>query len=181
VTELWQPRVLRDYSFIADGERGALVGPDGAVVWLCAPRWDSPAVFAALVGGHGGYSVTPAGAWHVWGGYYEPGSLIWHSRWVGSGVAECREALAMPADPHRGVVLRRIAAVEGPARVRVVLDLRSANGHGPVRELSQSGGCWTARSGAIRFRWSGAARARAGADGCLVRRRATVRRSDGGA
>jgi hypothetical protein len=30
--------VLREFSFIADGERGGLVGPYGAIVWLCAPR-----------------------------------------------------------------------------------------------------------------------------------------------
>ena len=54
VIDTWQPRVLREYSFIADGERGALVAPDGAIVWLCAPRWDSPAVFASLIGGQGG-------------------------------------------------------------------------------------------------------------------------------
>jgi GH15 family glucan-1,4-alpha-glucosidase len=38
-----RPHVLREYSLIADGERGALIGPDGAISWLCAPRWDSPA------------------------------------------------------------------------------------------------------------------------------------------
>ena len=37
-----RPHVLREYSLIADGERGALIGPDGAISWLCAPRWDSP-------------------------------------------------------------------------------------------------------------------------------------------
>ena len=101
--ELWCPRVLREYSFIADGERGGLVSPDGAIVWMCLPRWDSPAVFSALLGGQGGYAVTPADPWHVWGGYYEPASLIWRSRWVDSGVVECRGALAIPADPHRAV------------------------------------------------------------------------------
>jgi hypothetical protein len=55
----WPPRVLREYSLIADGERGAVVGPDGAIVWLCMPRWDSPAVFSALLGRRGGYATTP--------------------------------------------------------------------------------------------------------------------------
>ncbi len=93
-----------------------MIAPDGGIVWLCAPRWDSPAVFSALLGGRGGYSVGPADPWNVWGGYYEPGSLIWRNRWVGSGVAECREALAMPADPHRAVLLRRIEAVRRPGQ-----------------------------------------------------------------
>ena len=42
----------------------------------------------------------------------------------------------MPADPHRAVVLRRVEALDGPARVRVVLDLRAAFGRQPMRELS---------------------------------------------
>jgi len=60
MTHTFGPHVLRDYALIADGERGALIGPDGAIAWLCAPRWDSPALFGELVGGHGVYAVTPA-------------------------------------------------------------------------------------------------------------------------
>ena len=40
------PHVLREYAFLADGERGALVGPQGDICWLCVPHWDSDAVFA---------------------------------------------------------------------------------------------------------------------------------------
>jgi alpha,alpha-trehalase len=165
MTGSFRPHVLREYALIADGERGALIGPDGAMSWLCAPRWDSPAVFSGLLGGRGVYAVTPADPWHVWGGYYENGSLIWRSRWVGSSRTECREALAMPADPHRAVILRRIVAVDGPARVNVVLDVRAGFGRSRMTGLSRAGGCWTGRSGRIRFRWSGAARARPGPDG----------------
>ena len=171
--ELWSPRVLREYSFIADGERGGLVGPDGAIVWMCLPRWDSPAVFSALLGGQGGYAVTPADPWHVWGGYYEPASLIWRSRWVGSSVVECREALAMPGDPHRAAILRRIEARDGPAKVTVTLDVRAGYGASPMRDLTKSRGIWTGRSGtkpsagAVWFRWSGAGRARPDRDGVL--------------
>jgi GH15 family glucan-1,4-alpha-glucosidase len=165
VTGSVRPHVLREYSLIADGERGGLIGPDGEISWLCAPRWDSPAVFSGLLGGPGRYAVTPFDPWHVWGGYFESGSLIWRSRWVGASRTECREALAMPADPHRAVILRRIEAVDGPARVDVVLDVRAGFGRSRMTGLSRSGGSWSGRSGAIRFRWSGAARARPGADG----------------
>jgi alpha,alpha-trehalase len=159
-----RPHVLREYSLIADGERGALIGPDGEISWLCAPRWDSPAVFAGLLGGPGGYAVTPSDPWHVWGGYYESGTLIWRSRWVGGSRTECREALAMPADPHRAVILRRIEALDGPARVDVVLDVRAGFGRSRVTGLSRDHGHWAGRCGAIRFRWSGASRARARGD-----------------
>jgi len=135
-----QPCVLREYAFIADGEPGALIGPDGTIAWMCAPRWDSPAVFAALLGGAGRYSVTPAGSWHVWGGYYEGGSLIWCSRWVGDSVTECREALALPAGRHRCVILRRIQAADGPARENVVLDVWAVYGRDAMRSLKLAEG-----------------------------------------
>ena len=45
------PHALRDYALLADGERGAVVGPRGEIVWMCAPSWDSDAVFASLIGG----------------------------------------------------------------------------------------------------------------------------------
>src|SRR4029078_5861288 len=35
------PQVLREYAVLADGERGAVLGPRGVIVWLCAPAWDS--------------------------------------------------------------------------------------------------------------------------------------------
>ena len=165
VTSSFRPHVLREYSLIADGERGALIGPDGAIGWLCAPRWDSPAVFGGLLGGQGRYAVTPADPWYVWGGYYETGTLIWRSRWVGRSRTECREALAMPADPHKVVILRRIEALDGPVRVDVTLDIRAGFGRNRMTGLSRAGGCWSGRSGAIRFRWSGAARARPGDGG----------------
>jgi alpha,alpha-trehalase len=122
------PHVLREYALLADGERGIVVGPYGEFCWMCAPRWDSDAVFASLIGGAGTYAVTPRDRF-VWGGQYEPGSLIWRSRWVTSGgIIECREALAFPGEPGRAVVLRRIIAREGDARVRVVCDPRPGFG-----------------------------------------------------
>ena len=164
------PRVLREYALVADGERGALIAPDGSVAWLCVPRWDSPAAFSGLLGGSGRYTVTPADPWHVWGGYYENGSLIWRSRWVGDGQIECREALAMPADPHRAVLLRRIEAIDGAARAGVWLDLRAGYGRGRMTDLkrhsvskhgdSEHGDVWTGRSGPVWFRLTGAGRAR---------------------
>jgi GH15 family glucan-1,4-alpha-glucosidase len=148
--------VLRDYALIADGERGALIGPRGDIVWMCAPRWHSDAVFSHLIGGDGLYAVTPAGDF-VWGGYYEDGSLVWHSRWVtGSGVVECEEALAYPAEPDRVVVLRRVIARHGPAEVTVVLDPRAGFGQQALRSAHRDDqGVWTARSGDLHLRWSG--------------------------
>ncbi len=163
---LARPHVLREYALLADGERGVLVGPRGDFVWMCFPGWDSDALFSSLIGGGGAYAVTPLGRF-VWGGFYEPGTLIWRSRWVTEGsLIECREALAMPADSARAVVLRRIIALQGTARVSVVLNLRSEFGASPVRNLRRSDeGVWTGRLSGAYACWSGAKGASPQADG----------------
>jgi GH15 family glucan-1,4-alpha-glucosidase len=168
-TEMFSPRVLREYALLADGERGILVGPRGDFVWMCAPRWDSDAVFSTLIGGAGLYAITPTDPRFVWGGSYEDGTLIWHSRWVTStGLIECREALAFPADPHTAVILRRVTALDGTARARVVLDARADFGRCAMTDLRQYQGMWTARSGGLHLRWSGAKGANIAGDGALV-------------
>jgi hypothetical protein len=155
--DAFPPHVLREYALLADGERGILVGPRGDFAWMCAPRWDSNAVFSTLIGGNGMYAVTPTDPRFVWGGYYEDGTLIWRSRWITStGIIECREALAFPADPHTAVVLRQITALKGPAKVRVVLDARADFGRRPMDQEQRHQGIWTARSGGLHLRWSGA-------------------------
>ncbi|HWG23686.1 glycoside hydrolase family 15 protein [Actinospica sp.] len=149
--------VLRDYALLADGERGILVGPRGEHAWMCAPAWDSEAVFGTLIGGGGLYAVTPVETPFVWGGYYGDATLIWHNRWVtGSRIIECREALRMPADPHTAVVLRRIEAIDGDARVRALLDPRAGFGRHRLSRLRRRDGVWAGRCGELYVRWSGA-------------------------
>ena len=137
------PHVLREYALLADGERGILVGPRGDFAWMCFPRWDDDAMFSSLIGGNGSYAITPAERC-VWGGYYEEGSLIWHSRWITNGsIIECREALALPSRRDRAVVLRRITAIRGPASMRVSLNLRGGFGEEPARRLKRDdAGIW---------------------------------------
>ena len=151
-----RPQPLRDYALLADGERGAILGPRGEIVWMCAPRWHSDAVFASLIGGAGSYGVTPEGR-YVWGGYYEQGTLIWRSRWVTDrGVTECREALAMPGDPHHIVLLRSILPSAAAAQLRVSLDPRAEFGRKGLRALARRDrDAWTGRLGDLYLRWSG--------------------------
>lgn len=149
--------VLREYALLADGERGVLVGPRGDYAWMCFPRWHDDAVLCSLLGGRSHYTVTPRGR-YTWGGYYEPASLIWRSRWITEeGTLECREALALPADRDRAILLRRIEAVDGPAHCEIALAAGAQfDRHGMSRLARGDDGSWTARLGEVSMRWHGA-------------------------
>ncbi|WP_334172576.1 glycoside hydrolase family 15 protein [Sinomonas sp.] len=156
------PHVLREYAMLADGARGALIGPRGDISWMCVPKWNDDAIFSSILGGRGCFAVTPADPRFVWGGQYEDGTLIWVSRWITStGIIECREALAYPGEEHRAILLRRIRAAQGAAEVDVVLDVRAGYGHHPMNRLHEEDGVWTARSGPLRIRLTGAVDAKA--------------------
>jgi GH15 family glucan-1,4-alpha-glucosidase len=57
------PLRIEDYALIGDCQTAALVGKDGSIDWLCLPRFDSAACFAALLGSpeHGRWKLAPAG------------------------------------------------------------------------------------------------------------------------
>src|ERR1700674_2441677 len=54
---------IEDYAFLSDTQTGALVSRDASVDWLCFPRFDSGACFAALLGDrkNGRWSFSPEG------------------------------------------------------------------------------------------------------------------------
>src|SRR3954463_6599325 len=54
---------IEDYALIGDTQTAALVGRDGSIDWFCVPRFDSGAVFAALLGdrNNGRWLIAPAG------------------------------------------------------------------------------------------------------------------------
>src|ERR1700756_3345408 len=69
---------IEDYALIGDCRTAALVGRDGSIDWLCVPRFDSPACFAALLGGpeQGRWLISPAGDAHSVRRHYRDNTLI---------------------------------------------------------------------------------------------------------
>ena len=69
---------IEDYALIGDCKTAALVGRDGSIDWLCWPRFDSPACFAALLGtaDNGRWLIAPAQSPVTVSRQYRPGTLI---------------------------------------------------------------------------------------------------------
>src|SRR5215217_8549363 len=70
--------LLEDYGLIGDQQAAALVGHNGAVDWLCLPRFDSPSCFSALLGDerHGRWLIAPTGEIRGTSRRYRPGTLV---------------------------------------------------------------------------------------------------------
>jgi GH15 family glucan-1,4-alpha-glucosidase len=74
---------IGSYGFLSDCHTSALVSYDGAVEWLCLPRFDSPSAFAALLDrGAGHFKVAPRGVVVPLSRRYEPGTLVIETTWV---------------------------------------------------------------------------------------------------
>jgi GH15 family glucan-1,4-alpha-glucosidase len=69
---------IEDYALIGDGRTAALVGRDGSIDWLCWPRFDSPACFAALLGtsDNGRWLIAPTDGAFQARRRYRPGTLV---------------------------------------------------------------------------------------------------------
>ncbi len=74
---------IGSYGFLSDCHTAALVSFDGAVEWLCLPRFDSPSAFAALLDrGAGRFTLRPRGVVVPISRRYKPGTLVVETTWV---------------------------------------------------------------------------------------------------
>ncbi|MGH2839567.1 MAG: glycoside hydrolase family 15 protein [Solirubrobacteraceae bacterium] len=73
---------IADYAFVSDCEVCALIAPTGNVEWMCAPRFDSPSIFGAMLDRDAGmFSLAPAGTSVPAGRRYVPGTNIVETTW----------------------------------------------------------------------------------------------------
>src|SRR5499433_3643363 len=88
---------IADYAFLSNCHTGALVAPDGAVDWLCVPRFDAPSVFGTLLDREAGFfRLAPFGINFPASRWYEPGTNVLVTTWhTATGWAVVREALTM--------------------------------------------------------------------------------------
>jgi GH15 family glucan-1,4-alpha-glucosidase len=134
---------IEDYAFIGDCHTGALVGRDGSIDWLCLPRFDSPAMFAALLGNreHGRWLLAPAGEVTATSRRYVGDSFVLETRWeTPDGV--CDVVDVMPIGDRRADIMRSIRGVRGTVRMRQELEIRFGYGrYLPwVRRVKDEGG-----------------------------------------
>ena len=105
---------IEDYALISDCRTGALVGRNGSIDWLCLPRYDSPSVFAALLGDeeHGNWRVAPTDPNATATRKYVDGTFVLVTTWV-TATGELEVCDFMPHGDHLSNIVRRIRCVRG--------------------------------------------------------------------
>ena len=117
---------IEDYALLADLNTAALVGRDGAIDWLCLPRCDSAACFAALLGDdrHGRWALRPAGEVTSTARRYRPGTLVLETD-VETADGAVRLIDFMPRqDGGRPQLIRVVEGLRGRVPMRMDLSLR---------------------------------------------------------
>ena len=119
------PGCIEDYALIGDCATAALVGRDGSIDWLCWPRFDSAACFAALLGdaGNGRFLIGPTSPGPAASRSYRDGSLVLET------VFECEAGqvalldFMVPGVPNSCIV-RIVEGRRGRVPMRLELALR---------------------------------------------------------
>ncbi|MCW2952174.1 MAG: glycoside hydrolase 15-related protein [Conexibacter sp.] len=131
---------IADYAFLSDCHTSALVAPDGAIDWLCVPRFDSPSVFGALLDREAGFfRLAPFGIHRPATRIYEPGTNTVVTTWqTPGGWVIVRDALTIgprhredevtphtrpPADDDaEHMLVRTVLCLDGAVEVELVCE-----------------------------------------------------------
>ncbi|MFC0100914.1 glycoside hydrolase family 15 protein [Micromonospora marina] len=115
---------IEDHGLIGDLQTAALVTCDGTIDWFCAPRFDSPSIFAGLLDKDKGgfFQIAPHDVRYVTKQLYLPGTPILITRFISAdGVAEVVDFMPVTGervtDSHR--IVRMVTMVRGSMRFRV--------------------------------------------------------------
>ena len=116
---------IEDYALLGDLHTAALVSTTGSIDWLCLPRFDSPAAFAALLDNHkaGHWTLAPVAADKCTSRRYAGKTLVLETNWVtADGAVRVIDFMPPRADtPH---VVRIAVGLDGDVALRSVLRLR---------------------------------------------------------
>lgn len=121
---------IADHGLIGDLQTCALVGIDATIDWFCAPRFDSPSVFGAILDGENGgsWQLSPVGEVTRTQQFYYPETAVLITRFLTpEGVAEVHDFMPVLTEgdtKHRQRLVRRVTAVRGSLRIRMRLDAR---------------------------------------------------------
>ena len=131
---------IADYAFLSNCHTGALVAPDGAIDWLCVPRFDSPSVFGSLLDrGAGSFAFSPFGIHHATARVYEAGTNVLETTWrTPTGWLLVRTALTMGPHSHEDeitphtrppadedaehILVRTVECLEGRVEVELICE-----------------------------------------------------------
>ncbi len=166
---------IGDFAFISDCHTSALIAPDGAVEWMCLPRFDSPSIFGALLDrSAGSFRFGPRG-WRVpVARRYVPGTNVLETAWMtdtGWLTAFDAMVLRLPDEdevdedepgsmrPHgahqaRGILVRVVNCVHGKVDLEMLCDPRFEYKAAAARWSQESDGSLHAHAdpGGQRFR-----------------------------
>ncbi|HWK38426.1 MAG TPA: glycoside hydrolase family 15 protein [Hyphomicrobium sp.] len=118
------PLPIEDYGLIGDCTTAALVGRDGSIDWLCWPRFDSAACFAALLGDtrHGRWSIGPKGPYEASRRYCGNTAILETTFRTAEGSVALIDF--MPVGGPASSVVRIIEGRTGSVPMRMLMTLR---------------------------------------------------------
>src|SRR5215211_3638917 len=128
-------RPIEDYGLLGDTRTAALIGSDGAIDWLCVPRFDGQPVFGRLVGGPaaGTFRMGPAGAAAVIARRYRPHTATLETTWdTPGGRLTLTEGMIADVTGQllpSSLLVRRLTAAGGPVDAVIEFDPRLGEHH----------------------------------------------------